>query len=963
MMSQEIKNSVQQKMARKKKIFIWIIAVLICLTAVAAVLVANAPRIVSSDKVKESILAEINKTPGVNLQIRKLYLRWFRESRIEGVAFSSDIAGKTVVESIVLTKGLKPFASRRIDFGEIIINRPKLTMIVPEALQTAESVPPEPQIAGGEAVQSVTKPAAAGAEQSSGPAPQMSLKVPVDLKGSIKVRNASVMIGKPGSEETVLENIELDVSFKWLENPVTAQFSASQGSGSINAALSLGGFPDRAVDLDKIKSSIQLAVNKLELEPLSRLGSSWAVPEIAGQLNADIRASTDGIHKANLNAKVRAQNILVSTTGKFRPKPLDLIEIRADIAMDGKNIEIKTAAVDSAAVRINASGSLVDQGLSLPSGSITANSDINVAKLAQIVPELLRVREDLEVTGGTIAAKAVIDSDGRRMAVSGNAGLTGLSGISAGRSWTLSKPVTAAVKAQFSDGNLNLDELKCDSSFATVSASGDAKAMTALFSADIAAGIAELSKFISLDKASAAGLLNGKASIRRLSNKDDWQVNLQVNGENMAAGAPDKNLNLRSLVINASTALEAGIADIDLKASGKSLEISSGKISTTEPAVDLLLKAEYSLPDDLLTIGKLSLNSITLSTLLSGKIADVKTDKDADIDGVFTCDYARLGGILAAASGKDIRMSGKREENLHIKGKLGLTDKAAMMAGLNASAGVFLEKLWLFGMDMRDVDFKVNVQDGAASALINTQLNKGKVELSPRIEIVDAIPVLTLPDNSRVLQNVNLTDEMVNELLAIMHPLLKNCAAAGGRVDLLISNCRVPLDDAMQEKMSIAGTLYLKDAAIAPEGLLKQLLELARLEQRAVSLDKQSLSFVARDGKIETSPLKLGGGSSEITISGSVGLDGKLNYTADTPVTEKMVGSDIFPYLKGTTIKVPIRGTVSKPEISVTEFNRMLAQMVAEAGKKAIKEKGAEELNRLLKDKGGKLLEDLLRAR
>ena len=1037
-------------MTKRRKIITVILAIMCFLVAALAAVVLLAPRILSSDSVKSRMLARINSAPGVNLQIDRLALRWFAESRIEGIVFENDAGIKAEVESIVVPRGLKPFAGRRIDFGEITISRPQLTVSVLEA-PLQDAAPAGKPVAGRKPVagEKAEKPAPAVAKAKARPAADAAVKLPVDLKGSVKVRNASVMVVRGSSTERVLENIEIEIAFKWLENPVAVQFSATQGSGSINAALSIGGFPERTIEPDKIKSSVLLKLDKLELGPLTRMaGAIQAMPEIDGMLSADVRATAEGVSKAELNASVKGQDILVKTSGKFRPKPLALLEMRTDLAVNGKSVEIEAATIESSAGRIAASGSLVDQGGSMPAGRITANADINIAMLAQIIPEILKVREDLEFTGGALTANATIDSDGISMAVSGKAELKGLSGVSAGRPGTLAKPVSATFSAQLSGKDVILNELKVDSSFAGISAAGDMSAMTAAFSADIAAGIAELGKFLSIKKADAAGQLNGKLWASKLQDREAWQVGLQMNGQGVTtAGKPGHKLSLGSLkssaalvfhkdleggrkgitdftadinaaplsanivlprlvlpdggqaypeigacrisadtdlrklasmlsgagyipagrniggtvTVNANAALKSGSAQLEMQAAGKAVEFASGAFAAKEPEVKLSLKASHSLGEDAMAIEKLDLESATLSAVLSGRIAAVKTDKDADIEGVYTCDYARLGEILSAATAKDIRMAGKREEKIHVKGKLGLSDKNALLAGIIASAGVSLEKLGLFGMEMRDTKFSVNVGQGVASAMIKTECNDGKVELNPRVAIAGSAMALGLPDDARVLQGVGLTDEMVNEILARVHPLLRNCAAAGGRIDMTIARCNVPLDESALKAMTMSGRLDLHDVVLTPEGLIKQLLELARLEQRSVVLENESISFEVKDGRVETSPLKLGGGSSVITIAGSVGLDGKLNYSADTPVTEKMVGAEVFPYLKGASIKVPIRGTAMKPEISVAEFNQALASLVSEAGKKVIKEKGAEEIDKLIKEKGGKLLDGLLK--
>ena len=82
-----------------------------------------------------------------------------------------------------------------------------------------------------------------------------------------------------------------------------------------------------------------------------------------------------------------------------------------------------------------------------------------------------------------------------------------------------------------------------------------------------------------------------------------------------------------------------------------------------------------------------------------------------------------------------------------------------------------------------------------------------------------------------------------------------------------------------------------------------------------------------------------------------------MDYVATVPVTDQLVSSNLLKYLEGTTINVPIRGTVSKPILNASVLTKAAADLAAQAGKKALK----KEAGKFLEREGGKLFDKFLK--
>ena len=89
----------------------------------------------------------------------------------------------------------------------------------------------------------------------------------------------------------------------------------------------------------------------------------------------------------------------------------------------------------------------------------------------------------------------------------------------------------------------------------------------------------------------------------------------------------------------------------------------------------------------------------------------------------------------------------------------------------------------------------------------------------------------------------------------------------------------------------------------------------------------------------------------EIILSGNMTYEGMINYVAEVPVTPKMVSQDIYKYVQNARLRVLIEGPVSKPRISRKSMDETLSNLVKEAAKNLLVEKGGDLLKQLFKNR------------
>ena len=131
-----------------------------------------------------------------------------------------------------------------------------------------------------------------------------------------------------------------------------------------------------------------------------------------------------------------------------------------------------------------------------------------------------------------------------------------------------------------------------------------------------------------------------------------------------------------------------------------------------------------------------------------------------------------------------------------------------------------------------------------------------------------------------------------------------------------------PLAQETANKASFAGSLRLNGVKLNSTTLLSSLLSVMRVKEREFDLGDQTIDFVARDGRLECSPLTIDVGGSPLVMYGSVGFDNTLDYIAQIPLTENMVGKDAYRFLPAPLWKI-IDSLMKNSEILCQEILKL----------------------------------------
>ena len=371
----------------------------------------------------------------------------------------------------------------------------------------------------------------------------------------------------------------------------------------------------------------------------------------------------------------------------------------------------------------------------------------------------------------------------------------------------------------------------------------------------------------------------------------------------------------------------------------------------SEDHVKLRADVKRSPDGKVLLIENIQLNSTPLSLSAAGNLDQGGQTKRLDAKGNINLDLKVLSPYLQKIAGPQITITGKGDNPFKLKMVSGRTRWADALKQTDFSGAIRADSIDAFGLGISATEVPLRVANESAIAKLAATANGGQLNLEPKIDLRKEPYILSLPPETFILKDVEITDAMAERLMSKIHPVFQGSVQAEGYVDLYMQHFNWPLDEKDRDKTTFAGILSLKGVRINSTSMLSGILSLVGIRGNEMDFGDRDIDFVARNGRIETSPIRLEIDGYPVEIRGSAGFDKSLDYIARLPITPKLVGDKAYQYLEGVTIDIPIRGDSSNPDIDESSVQKASAGLAEQALQKTL-EKGVQNIfEQLLKKK------------
>jgi translocation and assembly module TamB len=414
-----------------------------------------------------------------SVEIGSASLGWFSAVELRDVVVK-DAQGRTLLAApkITSTKSLADLLRDRSDLGEFAIEQPVIEIICTNGSSNLE-----------ESITSFLK-------DESPPAPSRTAI-------SVKVSGGTIVLYDAGSQskfESVNASIRVPAS---RDEAVALGVRTTSSGGTLAAEISLGD-----------KNTARLTAGAWPLEAISPfVKRAEPTTTVAGKLTTDLKlawshddkrlsASVDG------TASVRDLNLGGSWLQGDRLK-LAAAELPIKAEVIGRKIRVERADLKCDVGALSAAGSFnadepSDKLFDQP--GVKFNGEIDLAKLATLLPKLLRVRDGTTIREGKVVLNLASQTTPNGTMWDGSVRTSALKAERGGKPIDWPEPLTVEFTGRVPAGHLpTFDKLVCRSDFIAINAKGSPESFRGAANVYLDRLSARLGEFVDLRGAKLAG--------------------------------------------------------------------------------------------------------------------------------------------------------------------------------------------------------------------------------------------------------------------------------------------------------------------------------------------------------------------------------------------------------------------------------------------------------------------------
>ena len=388
-----------------------------------------------------------------------------------------------------------------------------------------------------------------------------------------------------------------------------------------------------------------------------------------------------------------------------------------------------------------------------------------------------------------------------------------------------------------------------------------------------------------------------------------------------------------------------------------------------EPRLKLSAIAAYDSASGIVDVSRVEAAGETVSFAARGRLSNLVTRCNTELDGQVAYDLQKLSARFREQLGDDFQIAGRATRPFSFRGPLFGGGKTANPDELHPVStgraagydGASLESTFAQMIAQASLGWSsasvqgVTIGAGEADAKLSNgtlefapmdlAVSEGTVHLTPTVHLDRTPMVVTLPAGP-VADRIRISPQMCTSWLKYLAPLVADATAAEGNFSVSLEQAIIPVDTPMAGE--VEGILEVHAAQIGPGPLSQQLLLLAAQikaiadgnllgattapAQRWLDLPSQRIAFQMAENRVHHQGMQMSVKDVVIRTSGSVGIDQTISLVAEIPIRDEWLSrSQHLAALRGETIKVPIRGTLTNPKLDQSALTRITQQTVTGA--------------------------------
>jgi hypothetical protein len=384
-----------------------------------------------------------------------------------------------------------------------------------------------------------------------------------------------------------------------------------------------------------------------------------------------------------------------------------------------------------------------------------------------------------------------------------------------------------------------------------------------------------------------------------------------------------------------------------------------------DPMVQIESQVEVAGDFNSLVLQNSSIKSSAGSLEASGTVADLSNTLLLDLQGRSNPNWDKIQALLAAYTYRTVGLTGSGTKPFSIRGPLlSGTAQQTAAAGPTPWVPAQLEASLSIGWDQGSFlevpigASEINLDLKNSVGYVGTRgipFSGGSIQLAPYIDLRGPNPLVVMKP-TRVIDNVALSQDTARQWLKYVAPLVADATSAQGSLTLDMESLQMPVLNPLS--MEANGTIQMSDVVIGAGPLADQLLAAVQqvrslLKPQAgekdlktwLQLSQQTIPFMIKDQMVHHENVTIAIKDITIITSGSVGFDQSLRMLAEIPIADDWIaGKPYLAGLRGQRLRIPIGGTVSKPQLDKRAVQGLSAELARSAASGAVNQAITEKL-------------------
>lgn len=375
-----------------------------------------------------------------------------------------------------------------------------------------------------------------------------------------------------------------------------------------------------------------------------------------------------------------------------------------------------------------------------------------------------------------------------------------------------------------------------------------------------------------------------------------------------------------------------------------------GEIVYAENAARLGVEALVAADGERLQIKKMDLTSRLFEVQAQADVTELSTRCVVAAKGSAAIDFVAVTHLLAAKGIDEFQLTGRALREFQFESPVagGL---ATLFAEGTFNGAAFVGSLKGLGLNAGPANATFKLSKGRLQMAYEPELNGGKLRFVPEITSERGATALSFPAQTRLLENVQINQDMVDTLLVNLNPLFQGSLVQDGSVSLDFRSCHLVSGLAPDKGVAADMDIQFSNLKLQLGPSLRDLLSMLKVKDLNYSVAKLPIHVVVKEGRIWVDPITMVIDKQPVTFSGWVAFNGAIKYLIEVPLTDRLTGGTGGKLLKGQTIRIPVTGTVNAPRLDTSVLQNTLGTLI----KNAVGEHAAEKVGSFLE----KLQEEL----